>query len=252
MHRARLCCCSKDYRLIITMHTAAMELVLIDLAMGIKGDLQKAEELLQKIPNSYMLQQFENPANPKTTGPKNWKGFGGKIDAYALVSGVRTEGTITGAGCYMKVRNLDEKMRSETISFSFSTLYILEPKFSPFVPFSERGILDVRWGPTSSGSDTSVYGDEQLHLRSSLRDKDEQTEGASNTLRLYARDGTGFTSIGLTSGSDFPATFFTDQQFVFSFSSRSGVVAGRATYRNARLNETNVLTKFVRDPSQDR
>jgi cysteine synthase A len=124
---------AKGYRLILTMPDTmsierrqlldilGAELVLTEGAKGMKGAIEKAEELVKETPGSFMPQQFQNPANPeihrKTTAEEIWSDTDGRLDFF--ISGIGTGGTITGVGEVIKKRKPSVKMIA------------VEPKDSP-------------------------------------------------------------------------------------------------------------------------
>ncbi|WP_140180354.1 cysteine synthase A [Providencia stuartii] len=141
---------ARGYKLTLTMpETMSIErrkllkalganLVLTEGAKGMKGAIEKAEEIVKSDPNKYiLLQQFNNPANPeiheKTTGPEIWEDTDGQVDA--VIAGVGTGGTITGIGRYLK------KTKGKDV-----TIVAVEPETSPVISQTLAG-EEVKPGP---------------------------------------------------------------------------------------------------------
>ena len=158
------------------------ELVLSDGTKGMKGAIAKAEELHEQIPDSFIPEQFENPANPeahrKTTGPEIWDDTDGKVDIF--IAGVGTGGTVTGVGQYLKSKNPDVK------------IVAVEPATSPVLSQGKSGphkIQGIGAGFVPDVLDTKVY-DEILPI---------ENEDAFKTGNKFAK--TEGILVGISSGA---------------------------------------------------
>lgn len=185
---------ARNYRIIIVMPETmsierrnlmkayGAELVLTDGAKGMKGAIEKANELAKEIPGGFIPSQFTNPANPSaheaSTGPEIWEDTDGKVDIF--VAGVGTGGTVTGTGKYLKDQDPNVKVVA------------VEPDSSPVLSTGKGGphkIQGIGAGFVPDVLDTKVY-DEVVRV---------SNEDAFETSRQFAHSEGLF--VGISSGA---------------------------------------------------
>ncbi|MBR3105004.1 MAG: cysteine synthase A [Lachnospiraceae bacterium] len=184
----------KGYRIILTMpetmsverrsilRSYGAEIVLTEGSKGMKGAIEKAKQLQEEIPDSFIPGQFDNPANPAihkaTTGPEIWKDTDGNVDIF--IAGVGTGGTVTGTGEYLKEQNPNVKVIA------------LEPADSPVLSEGRAGahkIQGIGAGFVPEVLNTEVY-DEVFKAKN---------QDAFDTAKLLAKkEGI---SVGISSGA---------------------------------------------------
>ena len=189
---------SKGYRVILTMPETmsverrnilkayGAEVVLTEGSKGMKGAIEKAEELSKNIENSFMAGQFENPANPEThintTGPEIWEDTEGTVDIF--VAGIGTGGTISGTGEYLKSKNPNikvigvEPFDSPVISKGISGPHKIQGIGAGFIPNTlNRTVIDEM---------VTVRNEDAFETSKKLTKKEGILTGISSGAALYA------------------------------------------------------------------